>query len=1066
MDENEDFERKRAARIARNRSVLEQLKVSLYRSSATPCDSLELIRDHSESGSDGEPFPATRSSKQQAVGQRGKGTKRGGTSAPPGDDDEYDPSIESDGAEEEEEEEEEEAADKAVEDLPGSNASRDAQGTVQQLAVHPPQKRRRSGRSGAQGPSPSGGSSRKPRQREPVASASMTTAAASAQRAIRVKAAEAGWLGGDSEEDDVQLQLALALSLQQPDNAPCSAPCQASQQEVGAAPVPAASVPANGSAQDDTQGACTVGQDGSQVQVKAAEACRGSSSAATGKAGEKRRKGGAGMQTSRTGWDGRFTEGEVLQVFQALQPNKQGLLTRSALATAMDKLGLDSNDMRLQSMLELADWRQHPYLAAYELQHVIGEGGFSEVWLALHKLTKQKVVIKAVYLSKPGLRPEQAVILEAEAKFLRLLDHPHIVRCHSVLESKYDLLLVPHKTGLFLYPLEVSCQQCLSELPQAVLQNSVADSQVMFKRPVAAYHAAGKAPKPLCCAVKVKLIDLGMAGVLGTKASGMLHGCMGSPGFMAPEVVRGGGWAGMVVCAYNEAESYALAGTSNALQKSYQSGTCDSSPAGRHSEAMDVYGLGVLLFVMLTGRKPFNLRDVQSLQYAHCSIREAPGLQDPVFLRTSLAAQDLIVRMLADAPEQRPTAKQVLAHPWISGANGPAPQRPVIDALVRRRMAQLASLRQHRGLAFALCHNAEAARLLGTAALGLPVSKAQQRTAGATCRGALTEPRAADLQVQVEAVAGVETCSNGLSRAQCQPAEVDGSCQVSQDKQHHHQQVVRSGQLAPEVESLLQGIKLQRKLVHQEMRSRNASRCWMLLPLPTAVLSALGLVLGPRQGRTQGGKQHSRGTLDTSWTQQGQQQQQALKLPVLREGGDGDEGGEEQLPLLASACSAQPAPASDGPPDQQQSLLPAQLRDHQLSASTWFGRGSEPAQTWNRASYTLLTMGREQLAVQATTAANRSWSAPEPGTLPDMLANAVGAPGLRMAAAQDLNPGSSPYLLAYRCASLSPLALAFLLEQDAMVQMLGLDQDQLLQPGSLARPASSGQRPNQACSAA
>ncbi|KAL6760961.1 hypothetical protein V8C86DRAFT_2544616, partial [Haematococcus lacustris] len=388
MDENEDFERKRAARIARNRFVLEQLKVpqlaaelasqtvgptvnprlhtpappkptapqrsASARQAAKAAQSRlrDQAGDHSESGSDGEPLPATRSSKQQAVGQRGKGPRRGGTSAPPGDDDEYDPSIESDGAEEEEEEEE--AADKAVEDLPGSNASRDAQGTVQQLAVHPPQKRRRSGRSGAQGPSPGGGSSRKPRQREPVASASMTTAAASAQRAIRVKAAEAGWLGGDSEEDDVQLQLALALSLQQPDNAPCSAPCQASQQEVGAAPVPAASVPANGSAQDDAQGACTAGQDGSQVQVKAAEACRGSSSAATGKAGEKRRKGGAGMQTSRTGWDGRFTEGEVLQVFQALQPNKQGLLTRSALATAMDKLGLDSNDMRLQSMLEYA----------------------------------------------------------------------------------------------------------------------------------------------------------------------------------------------------------------------------------------------------------------------------------------------------------------------------------------------------------------------------------------------------------------------------------------------------------------------------------------------------------------------------------------------------------------------------------------------------------------------------------------------------------------------------------------------------------------------------------------
>ncbi|GFH12588.1 protein kinase domain-containing protein [Haematococcus lacustris] len=172
----------------------------------------------------------------------------------------------------------------------------------------------------------------------------------------------------------------------------------------------------------------------------------------------------------------------------------------------------------------LVDWRQHPYLAAYELQHVIGEGGFSEVWLALHKLTKQKVVIKAVYLSKPGLRPEQAVILEAEAKFLRLLDHPHIVRCHSVLESKYDLVVeaVAYMHGLNL------------------LHRDIKPENVMFKRPVAAYQAAGKAPK-------VKLIDLGMAGVLGTKASGMLHGCMGSPGFMAPEVVRGGGWAGMAM---------------------------------------------------------------------------------------------------------------------------------------------------------------------------------------------------------------------------------------------------------------------------------------------------------------------------------------------------------------------------------------------------------------------------------------------------------------------------------------------------------------------------------------
>lgn len=63
---------------------------------------------------------------------------------------------------------------------------------------------------------------------------------------------------------------------------------------------------------------------------------------------------------------------------------------------------------------------------------------------------------------------------------------------------------------------------------------------------------------------------------------------MGSPGFVAPEVVLG----------------------------------------RPHTPAMDIYSLGTVLFILLVGRKPFNLKQTQDLSYCKLSLQEAPGLQD------------------------------------------------------------------------------------------------------------------------------------------------------------------------------------------------------------------------------------------------------------------------------------------------------------------------------------------------------------------------------------------------------------------------------------------------------
>lgn len=44
---------------------------------------------------------------------------------------------------------------------------------------------------------------------------------------------------------------------------------------------------------------------------------------------------------------------------------------------------------------------------------------------------------------------------------------------------------------------------------------------------------------------------------------------------------------------------------------------------------MDVFAVGVILFVLLVGRKPFNIADSESLSYCAMTLADCPGMQDP-----------------------------------------------------------------------------------------------------------------------------------------------------------------------------------------------------------------------------------------------------------------------------------------------------------------------------------------------------------------------------------------------------------------------------------------------------
>jgi calcium/calmodulin-dependent protein kinase I len=134
----------------------------------------------------------------------------------------------------------------------------------------------------------------------------------------------------------------------------------------------------------------------------------------------------------------------------------------------------------------------------------------------------------------------------------------------------------------------------------------------------------------------VKIADYGFAKVVRPGTRPLLTPC-GTPGYVAPEILKGKG----------------------------------------HGVDADVWSLGVLLFILLSGEPPFYL-PTTSMKLRHKlrteQEREAEmfwrirhgkyTVDNPVWEEVSPEALDLVKKLLTVDPNLRPTAKQVLRHPW------------------------------------------------------------------------------------------------------------------------------------------------------------------------------------------------------------------------------------------------------------------------------------------------------------------------------------------------------------------------------------------------------------------
>ncbi|EEE59725.1 hypothetical protein OsJ_12163 [Oryza sativa Japonica Group] len=99
---------------------------------------------------------------------------------------------------------------------------------------------------------------------------------------------------------------------------------------------------------------------------------------------------------------------------------------------------------------------------------------------------------------------------------------------------------------------------------------------------------------------------------------------------------------------------------------------------------VDIWSAGVILYILLCGVPPFWAETEQGV--ARAILRGAADFDREPWPRISRAAKSLVRQMLDVDPRRRPTAQQVLDHPWLHHA-ARAPNVPLGD-VVRARLKQ------------------------------------------------------------------------------------------------------------------------------------------------------------------------------------------------------------------------------------------------------------------------------------------------------------------------------------------------------------------------------------------
>ena len=273
-------------------------------------------------------------------------------------------------------------------------------------------------------------------------------------------------------------------------------------------------------------------------------------------------------------------------------------------------------------------------IGKYQLGKTVGKGAFSKVKVAINTETGEEYVIKII--DKTGRGSKTGVVIEKEVKMeislMKLLKHKNIVQMYEVMESsKHFYIVLESVRGGDLCDRIMENGKLTEEEAQHYVRHLIDGLLACHQNGVA--HRDIKPENMLISKDNIlKIGDFGLSRFHRGRgeikgASDLSTDAVGTLSYAAPEVLGG------------------------------------------HYDAFkaDLWSIGVLLFVVLSGKFPFGCVGYTDEQIK-ADIRKAKINRFPK--KISDGAKELLHGLIVLDPEKRLTLEKIQQHPWVLGKEG------------------------------------------------------------------------------------------------------------------------------------------------------------------------------------------------------------------------------------------------------------------------------------------------------------------------------------------------------------------------------------------------------------